>query len=163
MMPVPIETLTEFNVATYLQNLPCGLTVGQAAHALPKYRAGIQRATRRSRDKGPNKEKEANYVGSDDEPTMAAKCTLRVNEKAVNVVIDSGAATSIITKTLLDQLNLGIERNSKLVVVTANGDRTKSLGIVDNVPVVIGKITILTSFQVLLSKDKVLILGNDWL
>ena len=163
MMPAPIESLTEFNVATYLQNLPCGLTVGQAAHALPKYRAGIQRATRRSREKGQDKEKEANFVGSDDEPTTAAKCTLRVNGKVINVVIDSGAATSIITKTLLDQLNLDIDRNSKLVVVTANGDRTKSLGIVDDVPVMVGKITILTSFQVLSSKDKVLILGNDWL
>ena len=28
MLPAPIEQLTEFNVATYLQDLPCGLSVG---------------------------------------------------------------------------------------------------------------------------------------
>ena len=44
MAPAPIESLTEFNVAEYLQNLPSGLTFGQAAHLLPRYRAGIQQA-----------------------------------------------------------------------------------------------------------------------
>ena len=28
MMPAPIKTLTEFNIAQYLQNLPSELTVG---------------------------------------------------------------------------------------------------------------------------------------
>ena len=50
-----------------------------------------------------------------------------------------------------------------MIVVTANGARTRSLGIIDNIPVNIGKIKIPTSFQVLESKDEILILGNDWL
>ena len=50
-----------------------------------------------------------------------------------------------------------------MIVVTANGARTRSLGIIDNVLVNIGKIQILTSFQVLESKDEILILGNNWL
>ena len=50
-----------------------------------------------------------------------------------------------------------------MIVVTANGARTRSLGIVDDIPIVIGKIKIPTSFQVLDSKDEVLILGNNWL
>jgi len=101
MMPAPIESFTEFNVATYLQNLPCELTVGQAAHAIPRYRSGMQKATRRSR--GPELgEKEANYVRSEeDEATTAAKCVLRIGDKAVSVIIDSGAATSIMTKSLM--------------------------------------------------------------
>ena len=37
------------------------------------------------------------------------------------------------------------------------------MGIVDNIPISIGRIEILTSFQVLESKDEVLILGNNWL
>ncbi|GBB99189.1 hypothetical protein RclHR1_03440022 [Rhizophagus clarus] len=38
MLPTPIEQLTEFNVANYLRDLPCRLSVGQAAHEIPKYR-----------------------------------------------------------------------------------------------------------------------------
>src|SRR5579864_8585536 len=50
-----------------------------------------------------------------------------------------------------------------MVITTANGARTRSLGIVDKIPIVVGKIEIPTSFQVLESKDEILILGNDWL
>ena len=50
-----------------------------------------------------------------------------------------------------------------MIVVTANGARTRSLGIIDNIPVNIGKIKVPTSFQVLESRDEILILGNDWL
>ena len=50
-----------------------------------------------------------------------------------------------------------------MLVLTANGAKAKSLGIVDNVEILIGGIRVLTSFQVLESKDSILILGNDWL
>ena len=56
MLPAPIEQLTEFNVANYLRDLPCGLSVGQAAHEIPKYRSGLICAVRRTR------EKETNYI-----------------------------------------------------------------------------------------------------
>src|SRR5256886_1132313 len=155
--PAPIESLTAYDVSNYLQNLDSGLTVGQAAHLSPKYRAGLSRAVRRSYNK--EGEKEANFVESDeDNTTTAAKVTLRVNGRAQTAIVDSGAATSIITKALLNKLNCRIDRPSKLIVVTANGARTKSLGIVSNLPVTIGKINISTSFQVLESKDEVLIL-----
>src|SRR4051794_16465339 len=71
MIPAPIDSLTDFNVSEYLQNLPCELTVGQAAHLLSKYCSGMQKAMRRLREKE-TKEKEANFVGSDDEVTTAA-------------------------------------------------------------------------------------------
>src|SRR3989440_311994 len=96
-------------------------------------------------------------------PTTAAKLPLRINGRSQTAIVDSGAATSIITKALLNKLDCRIDRPSKLIVVTANGARTKSLGIVSNLPVTIGKINISTSFQVLESKDEVLILGNEWL
>ena len=146
LLPAPIEQLTEFNVSTYLQNLPCGLSVGQAAHAIPKYRSGLARAVRHSRERATDETKEANLVESDDEPTSAAKCTLRIGQKAQTAIIDSGAATSIMTKALAEKLGYNMNRSSKMVVVTANGARTRSLGIIDNVPVKIGKINVLTSF-----------------
>lgn len=163
LTPAPIESLTEFNVSEYLQHLPSGLTVGQAAYLSPKYRGGLHRAVRRSHQKD-DSEKEANFAGSDDdETTTAAKVTLRVNGKIQTAIVDSGAATSIITKALLDRLGHQIDRPSKLIVVTANGARTKSLGIVNALPVSIGKMNVSTAFQVLESKDEVLILGNEWL
>ena len=89
--PAPIESLTEFNVAEYLQNLPSGLTVGQAAHLSPRYRAGIQQSVRRSYTK------DANLVENNKGVCTAAKITLRINGKVQTAIIDSGATTSIIT------------------------------------------------------------------
>ena len=91
-----------------MQNLPCGLSVGQVAHAIPKYRSGLARAVRRSREKATDETKEANLVESDNEPTSAAKCTLRIRQKAQIAIIDSGAATSIITRALVEKLGYKI-------------------------------------------------------
>jgi len=120
----------------------------------------MQQAVRRSYIK----EKEANLAESDeDDSTTAAKVTLRIKGKAQTAIVDSGAATSIITKTLLDRLGYKVDKLSKLVVVIANEAHTKSLGVVSHLPITLGKIDTHTSFQVLQSKDKVLILGNEWL
>ena len=65
-------------------------------------------AVRRSREKASQKT-EANLAESDEEPTTAAKCTLRIGQKAQTAIIDSGAATSIMTKALLDKLGYTVE------------------------------------------------------
>ncbi|CAB4418294.1 unnamed protein product [Rhizophagus irregularis] len=93
MLPAPIEQLNEFNVANYLRDLPCGLSVGQAAHEIPKYRSGLIRAVKRTR------EKETNFVerqnnSADSDQTTAARCELYVGREPISAVIDSGAATT---------------------------------------------------------------------
>src|SRR5256885_4066667 len=160
MMPAPIELLTEFNIAEYLFSLPSGLTVGQAAHSIPKYRSEMRKAMQRSRER----ESEAYYANSDEENVTAAKCVLRINEKAIIAIVDSEAATSIMTKPLMKKLGYEPNRPSRIVVVTANGNRTRSLGIIDGVTISFGKdLRVKVSFQALESKDEILILGNDWL
>src|SRR3984957_18948546 len=81
----------------------------------------------------------------------------------VEVIINSGAATSIITKAMLDSLGYPITASSNLVIVTANGNRVRPLGEVQGLPINIRHSVIKTNLQVLESRDKVLILGNDWL
>jgi hypothetical protein len=156
MKPAPIEEVTEFNIEQYIKDLPCGMSVGQAAKAVPTYRRGLQRILRRTR--------EANYIGQEAVDQMtAAKCTMYVGRTPVEVIIDSGAATSIITKAMLDTLGYPITATSNLVIVTANGNRIRSLGEVENLPINVQHALVKANLQVLESRDKVLILGNDWL
>src|SRR4051794_41690787 len=106
----------------------------------------MQKAIRRSYIR----ERKANLVKSDEDKfTMAVKVTLRIKGKGQIAIIDSGATISIITKALLDRLGYKVDKPSKLVVVTANGVLTKSLGIVSNLPITLKKISAPTSFQVL--------------
>ncbi|PKY60196.1 hypothetical protein RhiirA4_333276 [Rhizophagus irregularis] len=134
MLPAPIEQLNEFNVANYLRDLPCGLSVGQAAHEIPKYRSGLIRAVKRTR------EKETNFVerqnnSADSDQTTAARCELYVGREPISAVIDSGAATSIITKSLMKQLGYQINQPSNMVIVTANGTRVRALGVITELPI----------------------------
>src|SRR3954467_2760516 len=108
----------------------------------------MMKAMRRTRKQlNQDKEKEANYVGSNEEPTIAAKCTLRINGKIISAIVDSKAATSIMTKSLMQHLGFKINRPSKIIVITANGSRTKSLRIVDKVPISCRKLNVNASFQ----------------
>ena len=92
LKPAPIENVNEFDIAQYISDLPCGLTIGQAAAQIPKYRGGLAKSMRRTR------ERETNYASDDQNSlTTAVRCNLHVDGIPVSVVIDSGAATSIMT------------------------------------------------------------------
>src|SRR5436305_8708782 len=113
---------------------------------------------RRSRDK------EANYVEQDnDQLTTAMKCEILVERELVTAVIDSGAAVSIITHSLMKKLGYTPDQLSNLVITIANGTRIKALGEISHLQVSCNYLKILTTIQVIESKDDVLILGNNWL
>src|SRR5439155_20692545 len=101
-------------------SLPSELTVGQAAHFIPKYLLGMRKAMQRSRER----ESEAHYADSDEENVTAAKCILRINGKTIIAIVNSEAATSIMTKPFMKKLGYESNRPSRIVVVTANGNRT---------------------------------------
>src|SRR3954454_18919398 len=159
MKPAPIETVSEFDIAQYIRDLPCGLSVGQASANIPKYRTALQKSIRRTR--------EANYIGRMEEeetaPTTAARCKILVNGMVVNAIIDSGASTSIVMKKLARKLGFEINKPSKLVIVTANGTKVRSLGEISEFTLELKGREVDIPVQVLESSDEVLILGNDWL
>jgi hypothetical protein len=171
MNPAPIEDPTAFEVAEYIRRLPCGLTMGQAAYLLPAFRQGLVQASRRTRNIEEESENEimANYtVQTSDseeeiEPTTAMQCEIFVGRKAVTIIIDSGASTSIITQKLMKKLGYHIHEPSKVVVVTTNGSKVKPLGIIKEFPIVINHLKIPTTVEVLESPEDLLLLGNDWL
>ena len=72
---------------------------------------------------------------SDDEQSRnvtAMQCELFIEKEPVNAIIDSGAATSIITHKLMKKLGYQISAPSKVVIVTTNGAKVKPLGIIKN-------------------------------
>ena len=155
LRPAPIEDLTELDIVNYIRNLPSGLTIGQASAQYPKYRSAVRKSVQRKR--------EANYIGEDSQTTTAARCDIYINNERLSAVVDSRAATSIMTKKLMDKLGYKINEPSKLTIVTANGSQIRSLGKINRIPLELEGEFIPTTFQVLDSVDDTLILGNDWL
>src|SRR5207248_1072567 len=117
LRPARIEDLTKLDIVNYIRNLPFGLTIGQASAQYPKYRYAVRKSVQRRR--------EANYVGEDSQTTTAARCDIYINNERLSAVVDSGAATSIMTKTLMDKLGYKINEPSKLTIVTANRSRIR--------------------------------------
>ena len=112
--------MTELDIINYIRNLPSGLTIGQASAQYPKYRSAVRKSVQRRR--------EANYIGEDSQTTTTARCDIYINNERLFAVVDSGAATSIMTKKLMDKLGYKINEPSKLTIVTANGSQIRSLG-----------------------------------
>ena len=78
-------------------------------------------------------------------------------------VIDSEAAMSIITHSLMRKLGYTLNKLSNLVIITANGAHIKAFEEISHSQISCNYLKIPINIQVIESKDDVLILGNDWL
>ena len=158
MQPALLEDPTAFEVAKYLANQPSGLTLGQAAHMIPSYRQGIALAAKRTRASN------FNNLHAEKDPRLvtAMQFELLVGKQPVTAIIDSGAATSIITHRLMKKLGYNISEPSKIVVVTTDGSKVKPLGVINGFPISINYLKIPTTVEVLESPEDLLLLGNDW-
>src|SRR2546423_14947439 len=96
----------------------------------------MRKAMQRSRER----ESETHYANSDEENVTAAKCVLRINRKAIIAIVNSKVAISIMTKPLMKKLDYEPNRPFRIVVVTANGDRIRSLEIINGITISFEKI-----------------------
>src|SRR3954452_21733491 len=93
-------TSDKFNIADYVKNLPSGMSIGQAIRTVPKYKSELLHSLESEREAWLAEEKVDKVV-----PT-AAKCEMYLNDQPITVIIDSGAATSIITNKLMKSTNI---------------------------------------------------------
>ena len=93
---------------------------------------------------------------------MALRCHVNIKRNSVVAIIDTEATISIMIKKLMNKLGLVIQESSQVIIITANGQRERALGVIKNVPLVIHGILIKTTFQIIESTDETLLLGIDW-
>src|SRR6266540_2564989 len=87
---------------------------------------------------------------------------LKLKNQEINVIINTGASTNIITKTLLDKLNIKIEESSNKIFTSANGKDIIALGKVKlNFEIQEKKLPI--KLQVIESKEEKVLIGMKWL
>ena len=97
-----------------------------------------------------------------EERVVAVRCDLTINNTTVKAVVDTGAATSIMTSSLLRQLNLEIEESSKTRFIIANGERQASLGKTE-IEIEINDWIIPMTVEIIENKKKELLLGTKFL
>jgi hypothetical protein len=154
--PSVIDNVKPYDVSQDILNTPASATLAQMLK-YPDQRKRLAEMLKRAT------QKDANLVESNNQyRTTAMKCHIRIKNNPVVAVLDSGAAVSIITKSLMKKLGLEIQESSKVVVTTANGDKSRALGQIKNLPIVIQTIAVPITLQVIESTEDTLLLGTDW-
>ncbi|CAG8709154.1 6692_t:CDS:2, partial [Acaulospora morrowiae] len=102
---------------------------------------------------------EVDYVEDQPQRTSTARCNVKIRNKPVVAVLNSGAAVSIMSKKLLTKLRLQISEPSNAVVITANRTRERALGKLKDIALQLGRITVSTDFQVIESTEEMMLLG----
>ncbi|PKB95168.1 hypothetical protein RhiirA5_386188, partial [Rhizophagus irregularis] len=86
-----------------------------------------------------------------------------VKGREIPLIIDSGAAGSIVSCQLLNDLGIAIDRPSTTLMINVNGEQRRPLGEVLNFPVTIKGMTIPIDVVVTDAMDYSAIVGNNWL
>ncbi|CAB4441615.1 unnamed protein product [Rhizophagus irregularis] len=93
--------------------------------------------------------------------TTVMRTELEVEDQLVNVIIDTGAAVSVITDKLRRRLNIPIFGKSKFRCTIANGQKIAALGKANITIRYKDELEILKEVEVIESQEEDLILGND--
>jgi predicted aspartyl protease len=104
-------------------------------------------------------EKEEN---KEEQIIIACRSKVKIGNKNIDAIIDTGAATSIITKGLQEELGLKIEKGSRARFTIANGLVVPAIGKL-MIEIEIEKEKIPMEIQVIDSRKKDLIIGTKFL
>jgi Retroviral aspartyl protease len=106
---------------------------------------------------------QVNISGPNEDRTSALYCEASIKHIKFPLIVDSGSAGSIISLSLLKDLDMEITRASKTVMVNVNGERRRPLGAVLDIPLKIHDCIIPMDAIVTDANSYAAIVGNDWL
>jgi hypothetical protein len=97
------------------------------------------------------------------EKVISLRCNIKINDTEIQAIIDTGAATNIISNKLLNKLGLEIQESSGTRFTIANGEKAASLGKTE-IEIEIGDWIIPITVEVIESRNKdLLIIGTKML
>lgn len=88
---------------------------------------------------------------------------MKVYNKEINVMIDTGSQGSVISQEFLKQMGKEIEKSTKIIMIDINGERKTPLGKISNVIVEANNDKWELEMLVTSSTSYNVVLGNDWL
>jgi len=162
--PSVIDQIPDYDIANDILQTKANVTLGQMLR-IPKQRTNFSKLLKRP-SQNPNEsgtKMSANYGNANVKKTMPIKFFVRIRNNSILGIVDSGAATCIISKPMMKALGLRASSASNIIIVGIGGTKNRSLGQVENVPVAIGSTIMSVTFQLNDSPEKLLIFGTDWI
>jgi hypothetical protein len=94
-----------------------------------------------------------------EEKTTAVKGDVKINGRIIRAIIDTGAATSVITSALLEDLQEKVTKESEARLIGFDGSKKKSMG-TSEVEIELGNWLIPTTVEVVKTDKRDLIIGT---
>ena len=151
----------EYDIVQDVANITAQIKIQDLIKLSPKLRRELHAFTSTRRKIEPS----LNIKDIDDklDPT-AAYSTVHIQGKPVTCLYDTGAAKSCISRTLMDDLEMEIQKSSSTRFTLGNGAIQASQGIIKDVEIQIGNfVKIPITLEVLTDSPVHLILGNNWM
>ncbi|KAG9288601.1 hypothetical protein G9A89_006702 [Geosiphon pyriformis] len=105
----------------------------------------------------------SNAAANEQKAITAMYTKTTVEEKPIQLILDSRSAGSIITYQLMQQLQKTVNRPAQTVIVTATGIKKTPVEEIDNFPFTIDGITISVKVLVMDTSQYQALVGNNWL
>ncbi|RGB22124.1 hypothetical protein C1646_678057 [Rhizophagus diaphanus] len=94
---------------------------------------------------------------------MVMYCDTMIKGKRIPLIIDMGAAGSIVTYQLLNDLEIEIDQPSAIVMINVNEKKKQPLVEILDFLITVGGMTVPINVVVIDAKSYSAIMGNDWL
>ncbi|OMJ21164.1 hypothetical protein AYI70_g3635 [Smittium culicis] len=149
-------TTVPYSISRDLANAKADLSYSQLLQVAPSIRSELIGLCRKQESK------ELNNVEFAD--TMGTNCRglVKIFNDRHWAVLDTGAACSVISSSFMESLGLEINNISDQTIITADGSKHHTLGIVSDLPITIANYVFPCDTLVLDLKKSLMILGTDW-
>ncbi|PVV01561.1 hypothetical protein BB560_004015 [Smittium megazygosporum] len=147
---------SKYSIKHQLVNIPANINLAQLYEVSPELHSKTIKLLR-----GMESSKNVDLIEND--LITNCKAIIQINGIRCAVVIDTGAACSVISKKLAEKIKLDSAVSKSLIVVTADGKKHQTFGIVSAVPVMIANQEFTVDLLIMDIHKETLILGTDWL
>ncbi|OMJ14782.1 Retrovirus-related Pol polyprotein from transposon, partial [Smittium culicis] len=145
-----------YSIGQNLNNAKADLSLAQLLQVAPSLRNELMNLCKRTEPK------ELNKVDTEKYPNTNCRGLVKIFDERYWAVLDTGAACSVISTTLMNEIGLEADNESNQVVITADGSRHNTVGTVSKIPLKIADIDFPCNALVLDVKKPILILGTEW-
>ncbi|OMJ22759.1 hypothetical protein AYI70_g2667, partial [Smittium culicis] len=155
-IPKMAENTEPYSLLNELQNTYPRINLVQLISASPSLRNELVGLCKKV------EEKEVSQLDAASSKVTNCKAIVNIFGSYCWAVVDTGAACSVVSNSLLDKWGIEPDIRTNQLVVTADGGKHETNGKVSQVPIVIAGHKFPISLVVMDRKDDFLVLGTDW-
>ncbi|OMH79608.1 Retrovirus-related Pol polyprotein from transposon [Zancudomyces culisetae] len=148
----------EYSVRKDIKTVKANITLDQLIRVSPTVRAELKEVWENNHNEEPRE------LGTlFQAPSTNCRAKIWLFNQECKVVIDTGAACSVVTNALATDLKLSVDKKSQEIIMTADGSVHRTIGKAWNVPINIKNITFPADLLIMSSNKETFVLGVDWL